>query len=265
MTIKNLIEMLHNIYDNTALYSDTEGWGTENIFDTEKENTGKNSFVYSPYYYTAPAEETENTYSSINENNIMNVPENTVYNSEEDMSYSNVSTVAEDTVNRMEIGDTLDYSKLNVIYGDTLDYSKLNILYGDTAENTINSSMENIYQNELPKVYNAIYNVLSDSIAENTEDNVNNYAYSTNREGSHINSTNTGYAISNTYKGSDKKDYSYIRRFADSRISNSYASNVNINMGGITQNITEGNCQNVMDMLTESLMRGLSCRGAGVY
>ena len=124
----------------------------------------------------------------------------------------------------------------------------------------------------------------NENISGNTDfyydfaDNVNNFGdkSSLTEEKSDFihnisNFTKNDYAANNSYFNSIVKDvnsldYSHIKRAADSYNTNNYSSSdININMGGITQNITEGNCEDVMDMLVEGLLRGLSCKAAGVY
>ncbi len=67
-------------------------------------------------------------------------------------------------------------------------------------------------------------------------------------------------------RSENSESYKYIKEAADNTSCSSYSDpTININMGGITQNITENNGESVMDMLVESLLRGLSGKGAGVY
>lgn len=147
----------------------------------------------------------------------------------------------------------------------------INNIYENIANQSSESAASDNYismLSHIPQRDKIVYDY-GDSIDENTEfyydfaDNVNNFGDKTVPS-----EEKAGFIhnISNFSENIDGSDYSYIRRAADTYSTNNYSdSSININMGGVTQNITEGNCEDVMDMLVESLMRGLSCKGSRVY
>lgn len=184
-----------------------------------------------------------------------------------------------------------NYNKLSTLFVDNNVYKKNSIMsnienlceYVDNPVKNINNVnnrynnskiLENI--NNISNINNILNNVPSTSFDNIHNENTSNIATSEGFYTNYVdNSENSGdkvhFSVDNSnffHKDSDFKEiYSYVDNLCkgDTVTNNSSSqskSNININMGGITQNITEANCNAVLDELSNILLRALSgCDG----
>lgn len=152
-------------------------------------------------------------------------------------------------------------------YVDNL-YSKI-----DNVNNMYNSHeiLENI--NNTEELYNNMENSLlkvvhsgnTSTPASYTDFYSNFVDKSENFADNHNNSVDNSNFIHNS--NDFKEIYSFVDNISRSdtttqNYSSKAGSNININLGGVTQNITEANCNNVLEELSEILIRALSgCDG----
>ncbi len=223
-----------------------------NIYNREDPN---DSFIIPAYengaaYIDAAADE---NYTESIDNSYYQNSEYNIYNSTHSSVLQTYDYINGDTVQNIpNILNNISNTRIldNISSSNIFEYPNITSSSLNDSMTAVNSCMEHIYNS-------------SESIENNSIHSL---------EGSMPISLNKSEVGGDTVYNSmsfnpyaKERDYSYIRNSADNRKTNNYNSDININMGGITQNITEGSCQDVMDALVESLMRGLSSKGAGVY
>lgn len=184
-----------------------------------------------------------------------------------------------------------NYNKLSTLFVDNDVYKKNNIMsnienlceYVDNPVKNINN-VNNRYNNSktlenisnISNINNILNNIPTTSFDNIHNENISNIATSKGFYTNYVdNSENSGdkvhFSVDNSklfHKDSTFKEiYNYVDNLSkgDNVTNNSSShskSNININMGGITQNITQANCDTVLDELSNILLRALSgCDG----
>lgn len=248
--MKDLIEMTENIIEDISFDIPLPEEALVQAEDISKvsnplyvSNEGGNETVY-------------NTYNSRNTENLYNIPidgREEVYNSNAifgggDTVYNSSESYGESSLYNV-------YNEYNHVYSNARNHS-LQQIYNSTLKNSVSYANDGVNDGNIQYAYSSVKNVGGSSTYDSSLSYIQSSGYNDN-------SPVYNDRDSSVYKS--RNDYSYIRQNADNRKTNNYNSDININMGGITQNINRDNCEEVMDMLVESLMRGLSCKGAGVY
>ncbi len=197
------------------------------------------------------------------------------------MNLNGVELIAEEIKSQNEFINNINniYERLSTNYCEYVD--KFNSVYNN-IENTSNifktTEIPQYFNNReiLHKYYNSFYKNFSfadnykgfggyvekfvDNVV-NKEDNYKvfhkNYDFSKNSD--FLNSVND--TMSNEYKN-------FTDNIKNTENNNSYENNrygVNINMGGITQNITNSDGSDIMDMLVDKLRKTIAGCGNRVY
>lgn len=184
-----------------------------------------------------------------------------------------------------------NYNKLSTLFVDNDVYKKNNIMsnienlceYVDNPVKNINN-VNNRYNNSktlenisnISNINNILNNIPTTSFDNIHNENISNIATSKGFYTNYVdNSENSGdkvhFSVDNSKlfhnDSTFKEIYNYVDNLnkGDTVTNNSSShskSNININMGGITQNITQANCDTVLDELSNILLRALSgCDG----
>ncbi len=184
-----------------------------------------------------------------------------------------------------------NYNKLSTLFVDNDVYKKNNIMsnienlceYVDNPVKNINN-VNNRYNNSktlenisnISNINNILNNIPTTSFDNIHNENISNIATSKGFYTNYVdNSENSGdkvhFSVDNSKlfhsDSTFKEIYNYVDNLSkgDTVTNNSSShskSNININMGGITQNITQANCDTVLDELSNILLRALSgCDG----
>lgn len=200
----------------------------------------------------------KNIIESIEE--VINLPDNIddeIMNPLVENFISKVEKVENSKENVNKIAENLTESKIYQNY-DILSEKRNNF---ENIQNTLNS-FENDYEREFVHSEN-ISNIANYSdISGQNVDNSNNFG----DKNSFLTDNNRFFNRKSEiiHNDSDFKEINnFIEGIADKKESSSPPSpNININMGGITQNITDANCNSVLEELSQVLMRTLSgCEG----
>lgn len=197
--------------------------------------------------------------------------------------FNGVSAIADEITKQEQINQVINniYSKLSTSNCEYVDNFNKVVNNMENISNTFNSADYTNISNK-SQLFHQYYNIVSNNInfadkikgyrgyVENFVDNIVNrednlkvihkeltFLEKFNSSGLTDSNVNNDYS---TFTDSINN----IKNTENNNLNNSYG-NININMGGITQNITESNSNDILDMLVDKLRKTISGCGERGY
>lgn len=161
------------------------------------------------------------------------------------------------------------YDSFSTNYNDYVENfnNSLNVTYPFKLQDILNESnvYEYLYKNYLNLEKNVNYSDKIKGLSGYVENFVDNMLKK--EEYSELIHSNYDFSENSMVENNLKSFNESIKNIDNNQHNenNSYGYGININMGGITQNITESNCDDIMDMLVEKLRDAVASGSSRLY